>query len=86
MDKTILIYNLSYASSIKNMIEIVKTFERFLEQNINLQIMGINISTKIIKDLTNKYDCKKGEWSNMYLGLPLNGDNYPTTFGIPLLK
>ena len=33
--------------------------------------MGINISTKIIEEFASIYGSKKGEWSNMYLRLPL---------------
>ena len=50
-DDTILFSDLVKASSIKNMIETVKTFEGFSGQNINLQkteIMGINISIEVI--------------------------------------
>ena len=50
-DDTILFSDLVNASSIKNMIETVKTFEGFSGQNINLQkteIMGINISIEVI--------------------------------------
>ena len=49
---------------------------------INLQkieIMGINISTEIIEELDSIYDCKKGEWPNMYLGLPLK-ENHKSFF------
>ena len=63
-DDTILFSDLVNASSIKNMIETVKTFEGFSGQNINLQkteIMGINISTEIIEEFASIYGCKKGE-------------------------
>ena len=59
-DDTILFFDLTDASSTKNMIETVETFEGFSGQNINLQktkIMGI----EIIEEFASIYGCNKGE-------------------------
>ena len=37
--------------------------------------MGINISIEFIVEFASIYGCKKGEWPNMYLGLPLKGNH-----------
>lgn len=85
----ILFSNLPHVSSIKNMIKIVKTFESFSGQNINLQkveIVGINVSIKLSKTLPMEYGCKKGEWPNMYLGLPLKGIHISFSFWKTIVK
>ena len=44
------------------------------------EIKGINISTKIIEEFPSIYVCKKGEWPNMYQGLPLKGNHKSFSF------
>lgn len=87
-DNTIL-FSLDEDEAIKNLFQIVKTFEEASGLNIILtksKILGLNIEVERLNSIATVYDCKVGSWPNSYLGLPLNANPNTASFWAPVIE
>lgn len=87
-DDTIL-FSSPNVEKLNRLFEIIQSFEMASGLGINhskSEFLGINIDSSIVQSLAVAFGCKVGTWPSSYLGLPLHGKPFTTSFWDPIIE